>query len=102
MLEEITPWFNYAELYVDLLKSTTCKDTKSSKDGVSAGISHVGLVFGYDLPNYNALTLEFGCYIQIFDDQKITNTQDTCSTGTISLGQDPSPNRCYDFMSVHT
>jgi hypothetical protein len=55
------------------------------KNGVSATMSPAGLVLGHAPPDFNVLRLEFGTYVQVFEDNDPTNTPRARSLGAIAL-----------------
>ena len=73
-----------------------------ASDGISDRISPLGIVLGYPLPSYKNLHLEFGTYVQVFEDRKITNRTDTRSVGAIALSMTPCANGTYEFISLTT
>ena len=69
-----------------------------AKNGISDRMSPLGIFMGYSLPDYHNLQLEFGTYVQVFEDLWITNQTDTRSNGTIALSMTPCANGTYEFM----
>ena len=58
---------------------------KKFGDGVSDKLSPLAIVEGKGPPDFNKMKLEYGQYVQAFQDNKITNTNETRSIGTIVL-----------------
>ena len=52
-------------------------------NGVSSSISPLSLVTGAPRPDYAKLTLEFGSYVQLFDDVEPTNPLRSRTFGAI-------------------
>ena len=72
------------------------------KQGVSDTISPAGLVTGTALPDFNKLRLEFGSYVQVFEDNNPTNTPRARSLGAIALNPTGNAQGDYYFMSLAT
>jgi hypothetical protein len=61
------------------------------------------LVCGEQILNYRTVCrLPFGAYAQVHDDQSITNTMTSRTTGAISLGVSGNAQGTYKFMSLRT
>jgi hypothetical protein len=61
------------------------------------------LVPGDQLLNYKIVCrIPFGAYAQVHDDQSITNTMESRTTGAISLGTTENAQGTYRFMSLRT
>jgi hypothetical protein len=70
--------------------------------GVSDTISPFTIMTGRPGLNYNKLQLEFGAYIQVFEDNNPTNTMKTRNTGAIALSHTGNAQGDYYFMSLET
>jgi len=60
------------------------------KNGISIDMSPATLVTGHQMPDYNLMRLEFGSYVQVFEDNTPSNTPQARSLGEIAL--DPTGN----------
>jgi Reverse transcriptase (RNA-dependent DNA polymerase) len=72
------------------------------KNGVSNTISPAGLVAGTALPDFTKLRLEFGSYVQVFEDNEPTNTPRARSLGAIAMNPTGNAQGDYYFMSLAT
>ena len=70
------------------------------KNGVSATMSPAGLVLGHAPPDFNVLSLEFGTYVQVFEDNDPTNTPRARSLGAIALDPTGNAQGDYNFLSL--
>jgi hypothetical protein len=57
---------------------------------------------GWPSPDYNNLKIEFGAYVQVFEDNNPTNTTRTRTTGAIALAPTGKSQGGYYFMSLTT
>jgi hypothetical protein len=57
---------------------------------------------GHANPDYNDLELEFGSYVQLFEDNTPSNTTTSCNTGAIVLNPTGNAQVNYFFMSLVT
>jgi hypothetical protein len=73
-----------------------------AKNGISDTLSPLTIMTGRANPNYNELKLEFGSYVQVFEDNTPSNTTTSRNTGAIVLN--PTGNAQGDcfFMSLVT
>ena len=69
-------------------------------DGVYPTMSPATIIDGTPLPDFNHLQLEFGAYVQVFDDSSPTNTPRSRSVGAIALGPTGNASGAYFFMSL--
>jgi hypothetical protein len=61
------------------------------------------LICGEQLLNYRTVCrIPFGAYAQVHDDQSITNTMSSRTTGAISLGSVNNVQGTYRFLSLRT
>jgi Reverse transcriptase (RNA-dependent DNA polymerase) len=65
-------------------------------------MSPASLVTGVPPPDYNKLKLEFGSYVQLFEDNHPTNTTKARSLGAIALTPTGNANGDYFFLSLAT
>ena len=98
------PYTRYTKLMINRLVTYVLRNKNQlpSSTGISDRMSPLGIVLGHPLPDYNNLQLEYGTYVQVFEDRKITNRTDSRCTGAIALSMNPSANGTYEFMSLHT
>ena len=69
------------------------------KNGISIDMSPATLVTGHQMPDYNLMRLEFGSYVQVFEDNAPSNTPRARSLGAIAL--DPTVNAQGDYNTCH-
>jgi len=50
--------------------------------------------------DYNSCKAEFGLHILVFEDNNLTNTTKSCSTGAIALNPTGNTKGDYHFMSL--
>ena len=60
------------------------------------------IVTGRGLPNFHSFSLEFGTYVQIFDDNNPSNTIRARTLGAIALRPTGNANGDYYFLSLAT
>ena len=72
------------------------------KNGNSDDLSPAALVTGHTLPDYTAMQLEFGTYVQVFEDNDPFNTPRARSMGAIALDPTGNAQGDYNFMSLAT
>ena len=68
--------------------------------GVSPTLNPVSLVTGAPAPDFNHMRLEFGSYVQLFDDASPTNTIRARTLGAISLTPTGNAQGDYYFLSL--
>jgi hypothetical protein len=56
-----------------------------AKNGISDTLSPLTIMTGRANPDYNELKLEFGSYVQVFEDNTPSNTTTSRNTGAIVL-----------------
>jgi hypothetical protein len=67
-------------------------------NGISDTMSPASIVTGVSPLDYNKLSLEFGSYVQVFEDNNPTNTPKARSLGAIALT--PTGNATGDYFSL--
>ena len=72
------------------------------KNGISDTLSPSAIVTGAPLPDYNSLCLEFGSYVQTFEDNSPSNTIKARSLGAIVLNPTGNAQGDYYFLSLAT
>ena len=72
------------------------------KHGISDTLSPDTIVTGMGTPDYNRMRLEFGSYVQLFEDNDPSNTLRVRSTGAIALTPTGNAQGDYFFMSLTT
>ena len=70
--------------------------------GVSATMSPATIMTGRPGPDFAHLKLEFGSYVQVFEDNDPTNTTKSRNTGAITLSHTGNAQGDYFFMSLVT
>ena len=56
-----------------------------AKDGIAEKMSPLTMMTGKPFPDYNSLLLEFGTYVQVYEDNSPTNTSKARTTPAIAL-----------------
>ena len=72
-----------------------------SKESIASGLSPHNVIDGLPHVDYNDLKFEFGQYVQLHVEQKVTNTMKSCTIGAIVLGPKSIQGR-YNYMSLET
>ena len=70
--------------------------------GISSTMSPLTIVTGSNTPDYNAMRLELGTYVQVFEDHDPTNTPRSRSLGAIALCPTGNAQGDYYFLSLST
>ncbi|KAG7372416.1 reverse transcriptase RNA-dependent DNA polymerase [Nitzschia inconspicua] len=73
-----------------------------ARDGVSADMSPRTIVSGLPNPDYTQMKLEFGSYVQVYDDPRPTNRTNPRTIGAIALNHTGNAQGDYHFMSLVT
>ena len=81
---------------------TNCLNMFPRKNGISDTMSPTTIVTGRGLPNFHSFSLEFGTYVQIFDDNNPSNTLRARTLGAIALRPTGNANGDYYFLSLAT
>ncbi|KAI2502818.1 Reverse transcriptase (RNA-dependent DNA polymerase) [Fragilaria crotonensis] len=71
-------------------------------NSISATMSPTSIVTGATVPDYNHMRLEFGTYVQLFEDNTPSNTLKSRSVGAITLSPTGNAQGDYFFMSLAT
>lgn len=79
-----------------------CLNQFPRKNGISATISPASILTGAPLPDFHCMRLEFGSYVQVFEDNDPTNTPRARSLGAITLNPTGNAQGDYYFMSLAT
>jgi hypothetical protein len=74
----------------------------SVEGGISDTMSPFTIMTGRPGIDYNKLQLEFGAYVQVFEDNNPTNTMKSRNTGAIALSHTGNAQGDYYFMSLET
>ena len=77
-----------------------CLNMFPAVDGVSRSLSPATLVTGVPPPDFNTLRLEFGAYVQLFDDPAPSNTIRSRTFGAIVLTPTGNLQGDYYFLSL--
>jgi hypothetical protein len=73
-----------------------------SASGASTALSPAAIVTGAGRPDYKFFTLEFGSYVQVFDDFSPTNTPRARTMGALALDPCHNTRGAYNFLSLST
>ena len=79
-----------------------CLNQFPRKNGISDTMSPATIVTGVGHPSYSSMRLEFGTYVQVFEDNDPTNTLRARSLGAIALTPTGNAQGDYNFMSLAT
>jgi hypothetical protein len=82
--------------------SVRCLNQFPWRNGISSTLSPSGIILGTALPDYNTLRVEFGSYVQVFEDNDPTNTPRARSLGAIALTPTGNAQGDYHFLSLAT
>ena len=74
----------------------------TSRDGIADNMSTLTMMTGRPFPEYSEFSLEFGSYVQVFEDNDPTNTMKLRTTPAIALDPTNNLQGGYDFMSLVT
>ena len=77
-----------------------CLNMLPAPTGVSPTLSPLSIVTGAPAPDYASMKLEFGSYVQLFDDADPTNTLRSRTFGAISLTPTGNLGGDYFFLSL--
>ena len=83
-------------------ESVRCLNQFPWTNGISDTVSPAGIVTGVALPDYHHMALEFGSYVQVFEDNDPTNSTRARSMGAIALGLTGNAHGDYHFLSLAT
>ncbi|KAI2506455.1 Reverse transcriptase (RNA-dependent DNA polymerase) [Fragilaria crotonensis] len=82
--------------------SVRCLNQFPHATGISATMSPSTIVTGTATPDYNAMRVELGTYVQVFEDNDPSNTPRSRSLGAIALCPTGNAQGDYYFMSLAT
>ncbi|KAI2498511.1 Reverse transcriptase (RNA-dependent DNA polymerase) [Fragilaria crotonensis] len=85
-----------------VIEAVRCLNQFPWKHGISDDMSPAALVTGHPPPDFQKMRLEFGTYVQVFEDNDPTNSTRTRSMGAIALGPTGNAQGDYNFMSLAT
>ncbi len=85
-----------------VMDSVRCLNQFPSANGISTTMSPSTIVTGIATPDYNAMRVELGTYVQVFDDNDPSNTPRSRSMGAIALSPTGNAQGDYYFMSLST
>ena len=71
-------------------------------DGVSDTLSPLSIMTGVSSPDYHSMKVEFGSYVQVFEENNPTNTNKSRTTGAIALNPTGNAQGDHFFMSLST
>ncbi|KAI2502074.1 Reverse transcriptase (RNA-dependent DNA polymerase) [Fragilaria crotonensis] len=84
-------------MVVDVVR---CLNMFPAPHGISESLSPLSLVTGVPPPDYNHLRLEFGSYVQLFDNHEPSNTIRARTLGAIALTPTGNAQGDYFFLSL--
>jgi hypothetical protein len=82
--------------------AVTCLNQFPWKHGISQTMSPDTIMTGKPPPDFTKMRLEFGSYVQVFEDNDPSNTIKARSTGAIALSPTGNAHGDYFFMSLAT
>lgn len=71
-------------------------------DGISSTLSPSTIVTGAPQVDFNLLTLEFGSYVQVFNERRVTNSLLPRTTGAIAMNPTSDNRGSYYFLNLDT
>ena len=77
-----------------------CLNLFPAHNGVSSSLSPLSIVTGVPPPDYASLRLEFGSYVQLFQDHSPSNTIAARTLGAIALTPTGNAHGDYHFLSL--
>jgi hypothetical protein len=83
-------------------RAVKCLNQFPALDGVSDTVSPFTMLTGKPIPDYSKITLDFGTYVQVFEDNNPTNATMPRSTGAIALNPTGNVTGDFYFMSLKT
>ena len=72
------------------------------QNGISSTLSPAGIVLGTAPPDYNNMRVEFGSYVQVFEDNNPTNTPRARTLGAVALNPTGNTQGDFYFLSLAT
>ena len=98
------PYLRYPILTLNFFVEEVLKFKNSlpTTTGISDTISPSKLVLEKPTLDYNEMRIEFGSYMQVFEERRATNTTATRSIGAIALTLSPDSTGLYQFMNINT
>ena len=85
-----------------VVEAVRCLNQFPWKHGISVDMSPAALITGHPPPDFQKLRLEFGSYVQVFENNEPTNSTRARSMGAIALGPTGNAQGDYNFMSLAT
>lgn len=82
--------------------SVRCLNLFPRRTGISPDLSPVSLVTGVASPDYTAMRVEFGQYVQVFEDSDPSNTPRARSLGAIAMTPTGNVQGDFNFLSLAT
>jgi Reverse transcriptase (RNA-dependent DNA polymerase) len=90
-------------MIVELVRrAVKCLNQFPAFDGISDTISPFTMMTGKPNPDYTQITLDFGSYVQVFEDNNPTNSTHSRCTGAIALNPTGNISGDHYFMSLNT
>jgi hypothetical protein len=83
-------------------RAVKCLNQFPALDGISDKISPFTMMTGKSNPDYTQITLDFGSYVQVFEDNNPSNSTHSRCTGAIALNPTGNISGDHYFMSLNT
>ena len=83
-------------------RAVKCLNQFPAPDGVSDTLSPFTIMTGKPNPDYLQMKVDFGAYVQVFEDNDPTNSTKSRRTGAIALNPTGNAQGDYHFMSLKT
>jgi hypothetical protein len=83
-------------------EAVRCLNLFPRRTGISRDLSPISLVTGVAPPDYGAMRIEFGQYVQVFEDSDPTNTPRARSLGAIAMTPTSNAQGDFYFLSLAT
>ena len=98
------PYRRYPRVMIQYLIQDTVKPMNylPATDGISDHISPLTMVTGRGAPDYRKMKIDFGAYAQVFEENQVTNNQDTRAIGCVALASYPNDNGKFPFLNLNT
>ena len=85
-----------------VVDSVRCLNQFPRANGIYSTMSPLTIITGAATPDYNAMRVELGTYVQVFEDHTPTNTPRSRSLGAIALCPTGNAQGDYYFLSLST
>ena len=81
---------------------TRSRNQFAAPDGISTTLSPLTIVTGVPPPDYSHMKLQFGSYVQVFNDNQPTNSMAPRTTGAIALSSVGNSKGDFYFLNLDT